>query len=125
MRTKLAEANQDAPQASVKQFYAMQHADIHHIRTMIIFIHSDKKSWRKAGDYYGISGAMARLIANGYKPGKTICKRLGVVRYKPRPRRAINLDNPASAAETIKRHASQEFVAELIKLLNISDNKHK
>ena len=35
----------------------------------------------------------------------------------PRPRRAINLSDPASAAATIRAHAGQEFVAELVRLL--------
>ena len=117
MRTELAAASQDALEASVNQFYAMQDVNIHHIRAKIIRIHSEKKSWRKAGDDYGISGTMARLIANGYQPGKTIRKRLGLTRYPPRPRRAINLADAASAADTIRRHASAEFVAELVKRL--------
>lgn len=117
MRTELAEAPQIALQASVKRFYAMQYSDMHCIRTTIICIHEATKSWRQAGDYYGISGAMARLIANGYLPGKRIRKLLGVTRYTRRPRRAINLADPASAAATIRRHAEPEYVAELVRLL--------
>lgn len=33
-------------------------------------------SWRTIGAEYGISGAMARLIANGYDPGKKIRQKL-------------------------------------------------
>ncbi len=33
-------------------------------------------SWRKIGAEYGISGAMARLIATGYDPGKKIRQKL-------------------------------------------------
>ena len=117
MRTELAEAQQLALQGSVKRFYAMQYPNMHYIRTMLIYIHNETKSWRQAGDYYGISGSMARMIANGYEPGKRIRKLLGVTRYTRRPRRAINLADPASAAATIRAHAGEGFVSELVRLL--------
>lgn len=36
------------------------------------------KSWRKTGQKYGVNAAMARMIANGYHPGKRIRLRLGL-----------------------------------------------
>jgi hypothetical protein len=58
-------------------------------------------------------------IANNpeYRPPRHIANKLNYRRYKPRPRRAINLADPASAAATIRRHAEPEYVAELVRLL--------
>ena len=123
MRTELAEPLQIALVGGVNQFYAKRYVDMHYIRTTIVRIHDETQSWREAGKAYGISGSMARLLANGYQPGKKVRKLLGVTRYKPRPRRAINLADAASAADTIRRHASPEFVAELAELLTVSDNE--
>jgi len=61
-------------------------------------------------------GTLATIRKTGRIPRKWLAP-LGVTRYKPRPRRAINLADAASAADTIRRHASAEFVAELVKRL--------
>ena len=38
--------------------------------------HQELKSWRKVAAPYGINAAMARMVANGYQPGKKIRKLL-------------------------------------------------
>ncbi len=52
-----------------------------------------------------------------------VCPRCGMVHVakrcmsqqeRPRPRRAINLADPASAAATIRAYATDEYIAELV-----------
>jgi hypothetical protein len=40
--------------------------------------HALTNSWRKTGAPYGLSGAMARLIALGYEPGRKVRAALGL-----------------------------------------------
>ena len=74
---------------------------------------------------YNVNSYYLWHIANdpGYRPPRHVARKLGYHLHKPRPRRAINLSDPASAAATIRAHAGQEFVAELAELLShISNN---
>jgi hypothetical protein len=57
-----------------------------------------------------------------YTPPQWVLRRLGIVKYKRRNRRAINLDNPESAAASIRQHATPEFINKLIEELN--DDPH-
>lgn len=68
---------------------------------------------------YNVNSYYLWHIANDpeYRPPRHIALKLGYRVCKPRPRRAINLADPASAAATIRRHAGREFVAELVRLL--------
>lgn len=40
--------------------------------------YSRLSSWRKVGKVYGITAAMARLIAHGYNPGRRVRGQLGL-----------------------------------------------
>ena len=40
--------------------------------------HTEVHSWQKVGDCYGINKATARLVANGYEPGKKVRRLLGL-----------------------------------------------
>ena len=53
--------------------------------TNIKNVYSATKSWQKTGERFGVNKAMARLLANGYKPGKKISKVLGLQEYAPAP----------------------------------------
>lgn len=99
-------------------------------------------TWRAvAGKYRVTSGMAYRIAMHDYEPHDPhiraalglpalapapVCLKCGEVHVakrclsqqeRKRPRRAINLADPASAAATIRRHASAEFVAELVKRL--------
>ena len=104
--------------------------------------HEEKRSWRKVGDPYKIHPSMARMIANGHDPGNRIreklrlpdkekvevCRSCGVAHttkrctstnHRPRPPRiSIRLDNPESAARSIRGSMVGELIRELVKLLN-------
>jgi hypothetical protein len=68
---------------------------------------------------YNVNSYYLWHIANDpeYRPPRHIALKLGYRVCKPRPRRAINLADADSAADTIRRYASAEFVAELVKRL--------
>ncbi|MDI6770108.1 MAG: hypothetical protein QMD04_10605 [Anaerolineales bacterium] len=40
--------------------------------------YSSLSSWRRVGKIYGITAAMARLIAHGYSPGRRVRSQLGL-----------------------------------------------
>ena len=42
-----------------------------------------------------------------------------------RNRRAVNLDSPASAADTLRAHGSDEFIAELVSILNGKEEQNE
>lgn len=44
----------------------------------LLEIYQSTHSWRKTGAQYNINGSMARMIANGYRPGKRIRERMGL-----------------------------------------------
>jgi len=115
---------------------------IEQLRERIQKEHKIKKSWRKVGALFGITGAMAfRIAKRGYEPKSSKiryklglpalvevvpCYKCGDVHTtkrctsngnKPRNRRAINLNDPQSAAETIKRYADERYIEELKGLL--------
>lgn len=52
-----------------------------HLRIDMQEIHARTQSWQKVGDCYGINKALARLIANGYEPGRKARKILGLPAY--------------------------------------------
>ena len=108
--------------------------------------HESTKSWRAVAAPYGIFPSTARLLANGYEPGYKIRKKLNLPDVVPvevcptcgeaplakhhrcngkpsrprHPRLAIRLDDPASAARSIRRHMTGDNIAAL--LLELSDN---
>lgn len=105
------------------------------------------KTWRAVADKYTTPtvrvtcGMVYRIAMHDYEPRQPhiraalslpslapapVCPKCGTVHVakrclsqqeRPRPRRAINLADPASAAATIRRHAEPEYVAELVRLL--------
>jgi ribosomal protein L32 len=105
--------------------------------------HSSTKSWRDTAEPYGIFPAMARMIANGHEPGHKIREKLNLPAltlvevcpncgkapiakhhccngkpHKPRPPRlAIRLDDPHSAARSIRRHMTTDQIAALVAAL--------
>ena len=118
-------------------------------RNELISQYACNGTWRKVAKVYGnkVPAGTLCAIAKGREPKKPahraalglpalapapVCQKCGVVHTakrctansdKPRPRRAINLADAASAADTIRRHASAEFVAELAEMLShISNN---
>ena len=115
--------------------------DIDAYKNHFIMRHSEICSWREVVRPYGdgLKPNMARLIANGYDPGNKIrlvlrlpdkravevCGECGkpLTKYhdcktNPRPPRiAICLDNPESAATSIKGHMDRDRINELIELL--------
>jgi hypothetical protein len=102
--------------------------------------HESTKSWRDAAEPYGIFPSMARMLANGYEPGYKIRKKLNLPAVVPvevcptcgeaplakhhrcngrpprprRPRLAIRLDDPASAARSIRRHMTGDNIKALL-----------
>lgn len=52
--------------------------DLEQLCTEIRNKHAETHSWQKTADAFGINKAMARLLAQGYKPGKKIRDRLGL-----------------------------------------------
>ena len=121
--------------------------NIETLRNCIIQDYARLKTWRAVADSYCVTcGMVYRIARNNYEPREThvrvmldlpalapapVCPKCGNVHVtkrctntaeRPRTRRAINLVDPASAAQTIIRHASPEFIAELVAQL-ISDNR--
>jgi len=84
-----------------------------------ILSHCSEKGISGTARKYGVNKYYIWRIVNddGYIPPRSVARKLNYRLYKPRPRRAINLADAASAADTIRRHASAEFVAELVRLL--------
>ena len=52
-----------------------------------------------------------------YIPSARVRRKLGITLERPRNRRAINLDDPASAAATIQRYADEDYIQRLVTLL--------
>ena len=53
--------------------------ELEELRLDLLKLHSELKSWRKAGKHYGLNPAMARLIVvKNYDPGPRIRFRLGL-----------------------------------------------
>jgi hypothetical protein len=68
------------------KFTAMQtkyNSVLEQLRTNMALYYSSVKSWQKTGEKFGVNKAMARLIVNGYNPGKKVRKQLGL-HCKPR-----------------------------------------
>ena len=108
--------------------------------------HESTKSWRDTAEPYGIFPSMARMLANGYEPGYKIRKKLNLPTVVPvevcpdcgkaplakhhrcngkpprprRPRLAIRLDDPHSAARSIRRHMTKDNIKAL--LLELSNS---
>ena len=78
--------------------------------------HKITNSWRKTGAKWGLNPAMARLIAGGYNPGKTIRKRLGL----PEMAQVVGIDGEAPAGAQVPA-ASQCQCAEWF----VSDNPRR
>jgi len=101
-----------------------------------------QKNWRKVGELFGINPGTAHNIAHGYEPKSAHlryhldlpalvptppCPKCGEIHLpkrcpksngNKRPRRvAIRVDDPISAAASIKRHLPQDIIDELIGLL--------
>ncbi|MFA5376900.1 MAG: hypothetical protein WC455_14210 [Dehalococcoidia bacterium] len=115
------------------------------LRNRIIRDYARLKTWRAVADKYGVTcGMVYRIAVNNYEPRDAhirtalelpamapapVCKICGEIHVtkrctshgaRPRPRRAINLSDPVSAAATIRAHAEPEFVAELVRLLEVT-----
>lgn len=132
--------NLHAPNSSANG--AVYLPDIQSYEKHFILRHSEIHSWREVARPYGdgLKPNMARMIANGYDPGNKIrqevlrlppkekvetCKECGKVHIKKHPRKskrkprvAIRLDNPASAARSIKGHMERGKIEELVRLLD-------
>ncbi len=115
--------------------------DIHAYEKRFLAVHTELKSWRDVAEPYDIHPSMARLIAKGHDPGTKIraklhlpakqavevCTKCGVAHITKRctnsngksrpPRIAIRLDNPDSAAASIKGHMDRDRINELVELL--------
>jgi hypothetical protein len=81
-------------------------------------LRSEKESatYNTLVDKYGVNRYYLCNIVND-KPVKLPSKvraKLGILRHKPRPRRAINLADAGSAAETIIQHGGAEYAVELM-----------
>ncbi len=107
-------------------------------KTLFSALYVDLKSWRRVAKPYKIYPNMARLIARGYDPGNKIrhelrlpekqavevCEECGEIHFKKHPKKvtrppriAIRLDNPESAAASIKGHMDQAAIRELRELI--------
>jgi hypothetical protein len=60
-------------------------ASLDQIRDGIRETHKITKSWRKAGEPFGLNPASARLLAMGHEPGEKLRQQLGLPRTAPVP----------------------------------------
>jgi hypothetical protein len=61
-----------SPQATVNKIYGTKERCIEKIRSDMQEHHAMSKSWQKTGEAFNVNKAMARLLANGYNPGKKV-----------------------------------------------------
>jgi hypothetical protein len=121
--------------------------DIDAYKNHFILRHNEIPSWRKVAKEYGLHPNMARMIANGYDPGRKIRKVLGLPprqevdpcpkcgsvhttkrctsgNHKPRsPRIAISKVDAKRAAQSIMNNLDEETINELIEILKGGGNE--
>ena len=130
--------NLHAPNGNVGAILYLDSLDAY--KNAFLAEHDNVSSWRRVARPYDLHPNMARLIANGYDPGNKIREKLRLpdkeaVEMCPEcgkvltlyhrcgsnnhrvPRIAIRLDNPGSAAASIKGYMDQAVIRELRELL--------